>query len=324
MDIQNLIQRGITMKKYISVIMVCVLIAIGIVPGYAQTIDNAAYGMSFELSDSWTQISTGSDNTLLYSHLTYPDTIMIEVYEANPPIPVEMISEESLDEVFRESYSVESIESNIKSANNGIDVAVEVIGENSDFAVTYQGNTVYVYQFAYVARAEGYEDMHEQVCYYYLVENGKRYFITHITDSEGYGVRDVIDMVNSMTFANDYIEIYIDEEQVFPDSAPILVNNRTLVPIRAIAEYMGYKVDWDGGSQKVIITDGDTTLEFTIGSDVAYKNSTEEIKLDVPAVIYSDRTYLPLRAVAEALEADVKWDGEEKAVNIRWKMALAE
>ena len=37
---------------------------------------------------------------------------------------------------------------------------------------------------------------------------------------------------------------------------------------------------------------------------------------DVPAKIYSDRTYLPLRAVAEAMSANVQWNDTERAVMI--------
>ena len=98
----------------------------------------------------------------------------------------------------------------------------------------------------------------------------------------------------------------------------MIVEERTLVPIRAVAEEMGYRVSWDGANQVVTMTDGYTTLKFQIGNYTAYKNGYKEIPLDVPPIIFDDRTYLPLRAVAEAMNADVNWNGNTRTVEI-WK-----
>ncbi|MEE0409579.1 MAG: copper amine oxidase N-terminal domain-containing protein, partial [Clostridia bacterium] len=50
----------------------------------------------------------------------------------------------------------------------------------------------------------------------------------------------------------------------------------------------------------------------------ALKNGYKEIPLDVQPIIFDDRTYLPLRAVAEAMNADVNWNGNTRTVEI-WK-----
>ena len=98
----------------------------------------------------------------------------------------------------------------------------------------------------------------------------------------------------------------------------MLINDRTLVPIRAVAEKMGYTVSWNDEKQIVTLSsnDGFNILHFQIGNGTAFKNLSEEITLDVPPVILENRTYLPLRAVAEAMNAKVNWNEAEKAVEI--------
>ena len=117
----------------------------------------------------------------------------------------------------------------------------------------------------------------------------------------------------------DDILIYVNGSQVFPDAAPVIQNGRTLVPIRVIAEALGYNVEWDGVNQVVTVTNGNEMVRLIIGASfLSYLNSTtsSSITLDVPAQIISDRTYLPLRAVGEAIGASVDWDGATRSVFI--------
>ncbi len=89
------------------------------------------------------------------------------------------------------------------------------------------------------------------------------------------------------------------------DVAPIIAEgNRTMLPIRAIAEALGADVDWDPETQKVTITTEDTVIEIFIGKTVAYING-EAVQLDAAAFIDNNRTYLQVRFISEALNADV-------------------
>ena len=45
-----------------------------------------------------------------------------------------------------------------------------------------------------------------------------------------------------------------DGGMVVMDTAAVIVSSRTYAPIRYLAEYFGYKVDWDGGTKTVILT----------------------------------------------------------------------
>ncbi len=96
---------------------------------------------------------------------------------------------------------------------------------------------------------------------------------------------------------------------------PELINDRTLVPLRAIFEAMGADVKWDQETETVTSTRNGVTIKLTIGDNVLYKNG-QSIPVDVPAQIVNDRTLVPARVVAEAFGADVQWNEASNSVLI--------
>ena len=99
------------------------------------------------------------------------------------------------------------------------------------------------------------------------------------------------------------------------DVAPILRNSRTMLPARFVAESLGADVFWVDAEQKVIIKKDDIEILIYIGSTKAYVNGKEEF-LDSPAFLENERTYTPLRFVAEKLGAKVYWEEETQNVII--------
>ena len=99
------------------------------------------------------------------------------------------------------------------------------------------------------------------------------------------------------------------------DVAPKIVNDRTMLPIRIVAESLGGTVTWNGELQRVTIQKGADVILITIGADTAYVNGTA-VKLDAAAFVENGRTYLPLRFVSETLGAQVAWKEAEKTVTI--------
>lgn len=111
------------------------------------------------------------------------------------------------------------------------------------------------------------------------------------------------------------IKVLFNGKPIAFDQAPIIENDRTLVPMRAVFEALGTEVNWDGKNRRVTAKGGDTTVTMTIGSKTMSINS-HALSLDVAPKIVNSRTLVPLRAVSEAFKADVKWDGATKTVTI--------
>lgn len=123
-----------------------------------------------------------------------------------------------------------------------------------------------------------------------------------------------------------------DREIVFADQKAVIVEGegRTLVPARGLFEYMGADVSWNDEKQLVTIEKGSKRIDITIGSDIMVvytypanpmelltaPPAKEEIKLDAPARLMNDRTMIPLRAISESLETEVKWDEATCTVSI--------
>ena len=104
------------------------------------------------------------------------------------------------------------------------------------------------------------------------------------------------------------------------DVAPKIVNGRTMLPARFVAESLGAVVAWNAEKQEVTIKgknakDEDITILIYIDSDIAYVND-EQFKLDSPAFIENDRTYTPVRFISEQLGASVEWNEADKTVTI--------
>ena len=111
------------------------------------------------------------------------------------------------------------------------------------------------------------------------------------------------------------IDLVIDGEKLELDVPPQLVENRTLVPLRAIFEKLGATVEWDQATQTATATKGTDVVQITIDSTTAYINGQAQT-LDVPAMVMENRTLVPVRFVSEALQADVQWIQETQTVQI--------
>ncbi|MGQ9532609.1 MAG: copper amine oxidase N-terminal domain-containing protein [Desulfotomaculales bacterium] len=111
------------------------------------------------------------------------------------------------------------------------------------------------------------------------------------------------------------ITVLLNGQPLSFDQPPVIVNDRTLVPLRAIFEALGAEVNWDGATQTVTATRGDTVIILVIGSPVAFKNG-QPVTLDQPALLMGGRTMVPVRFVSEAMGAEVNWNGATQTVSI--------
>ena len=117
--------------------------------------------------------------------------------------------------------------------------------------------------------------------------------------------------------ADSDISVKVDGKAVaFPNQKPAVVNNCTLVPVRFIAEALGYTVDWDSKDNSTIIDNGRITMY--IGTNRAIIDG-EKIELDVVTTIINERSIVPLRIIAETLDCTVDWFSGNKTVIINKK-----
>lgn len=111
------------------------------------------------------------------------------------------------------------------------------------------------------------------------------------------------------------IDVSIDNVLLKTDVPASSINNRTMVPMRAIFEALGADVAWDSVSKSVFAQKGGTTVNLCLNQSMAYVNNVPYM-LDSPPVSINGRTMVPVRFVAESLDCDVKWDGKSQKVII--------
>lgn len=136
---------------------------------------------------------------------------------------------------------------------------------------------------------------------------------TFKTDLTWYPIDDLSGLRAALQ--EDAIPVILNGAELDCDQPPMIVDGRTLVPLRAIFEGLGASVDWDGATRTVTSTLDGTTVVMTVDSAVMHKNG-EAVTLDVPAKIVNGRTMVPVRAVGEAFGADVRWDGATRTVYV--------
>lgn len=127
-------------------------------------------------------------------------------------------------------------------------------------------------------------------------------------------------LISSAVYAKD-IMVIINGEQLVTDTAPQLVNERTMLPMRAVFEALGADVTWIGEDELIVVTNNDCMIVMKIGSNILSLQKIMDdkpiiIELDAAPYIFNERTMIPVRAVAEALNAAVDWNGDTSVVTI--------
>ncbi|MBR1443732.1 MAG: beta-hexosaminidase [Firmicutes bacterium] len=108
----------------------------------------------------------------------------------------------------------------------------------------------------------------------------------------------------------------VNGKEVGLDAPPVIEENRTLVPIRAIIEALDGDVQWEGTSKTADITSGKgNKVTLTANSDMAYCDGKAK-ELDTKLVILNGRIMLPIRFVAENFGYSVDWNESEKIITI--------
>ncbi|MCL2398145.1 MAG: copper amine oxidase N-terminal domain-containing protein [Defluviitaleaceae bacterium] len=107
-------------------------------------------------------------------------------------------------------------------------------------------------------------------------------------------------------YSND-ISVILNGMPIEFDVAPVIINDRTMVPFRAIFEALGMTVEWDEDTGTAIGIGENLRIALPIDGLTAFVNA-DAVELDAPALLHNGRTLVPIRFVAENSGANVEWD----------------
>ena len=120
----------------------------------------------------------------------------------------------------------------------------------------------------------------------------------------------------SVFAASGTIRITVNGSPIDSDVEPFIdANDRTMVPVRFISEAMTADVDWDDVTSTVTVVRDTTVITLQIGSRELSINGAV-ILMDTEAVIKDDRTFVPVRFIAEALGLTVGWNEADSTVSL--------
>lgn len=127
-------------------------------------------------------------------------------------------------------------------------------------------------------------------------------------------------IVSSTRYGYEYekslSQVFYNGELIDFDVAPIMENDRTLIPLRGLFEKMGAVVEWDGQNQTAIVTKDDMVLSVKIDHYGAKVNDSCKY-MDVPARLVESRTMIPLRFLSEELGYTVIWNESNHSIDIK-------
>lgn len=114
------------------------------------------------------------------------------------------------------------------------------------------------------------------------------------------------------------IKVLLNGKMIQMDVSPTVIDDRTMIPIRAVVEGLGIKVQWDDSTETVTVQGNLKKIAFKLDSKdatvITYKDKTDTVgtkeqkTLDVPATLVDNRTVIPLRFVGENLGLTVVWN----------------
>ena len=119
--------------------------------------------------------------------------------------------------------------------------------------------------------------------------------------------------------ADTQINLNIDGRNIDASAAPMIKNNRTLVPVRIVSEELGAEVTWNNADRSVFITKGDRSVllrvdrcfvEYTIDGVKSYDLS------DAAPQIVNDTTFVPIRLIGNALGVGIQWNEDSRTIAI--------
>ena len=120
--------------------------------------------------------------------------------------------------------------------------------------------------------------------------------------------------LSSPVFASSDVKINANGN-ILKDAQAVIQNGSTLLPVRSVSNAFGCEVNWDGDTKTVSVNKDATQITIVIGQKELTVNDTKQA-ISAPAQIINGRTYVPLRALGEALDCEIQWVNDTRTVEI--------
>ena len=120
--------------------------------------------------------------------------------------------------------------------------------------------------------------------------------------------------LSTTAFASSDVKINANGN-ILKDAQAIIQNGSTLLPVRSVSNAFGCEVDWNGVTKTVSVNKDDTQITIVIGQQELTVNNNKQ-SISAPAQIINGRTYVPLRALGEALNCEIQWVNDTRTVEI--------
>ena len=181
---------------------------------------------------------------------------------------------------------------------NEIELIVDAINDIKGTQYhNYWGSSDGVYMYIYMnGKLEIYFDVSSGNCRY----GDKSY---------EFNKEDYIELTNliyDLKTKND-INLFCDDERLKPDVSPVLLNDRTLVPVRIIGETLGAEIIWDNENKSVELIKDENSIIFVMDKDYIIENGNTK-DIDVGSRLINNTAMVPVRALSEFFGFDVKWE----------------
>ncbi len=305
------------MKKFIMALStVIIIIAFGIIAN-AQYVEDKNTGIAFSVPDDYnvvcTKLTDGTDN------------ISVSIKGNRVGFNINSIKSDAA--YFEGTIDDDTFKSFLESITATEGISERLVGSytatftKKDVYTTYIGNIkFFVYDGTYQVSGDNVETETLYLTNYAWATNGRVYYMEYYRFS---GEADTLrpeEFLKSISYEPGTIKIVINGKRIYPDTTPAALGGRTLVPIRAVAEEMGYEVKWDSETQRIGLFpekgNGNTVI-FGLGYG-DYLVNGETHYLDVPPLAVNGRTYIPLRAATESMGATVTWDDNTNTAYISY------
>ncbi|MCR3955033.1 MAG: stalk domain-containing protein [Gudongella sp.] len=229
-----------------------------------------------------------------YSGEVGPETQLASVVDENSDETAEDSSDESIDDYTDETSDDTSDGTQDDTSDEYSDEASD---ENTDGISDYSG---YDFSDEY---SDGFSDEWD-------------------SDERIFELRDDRSNLTLLRVGKEFY--FVNDERARLDAPPLVEEDRTILPVRFIAQAMGSQVLWDQEDRRVTIVKGEDIIELWIDSNLARVNGTFKLidpdndSIRARIVPETGRTMVPVRFVAETLGAEVFWDEETKTISLRY------